>query len=290
MRSMKRSDIPAQIKREVRKRCGFGCVICGIPLFEYDHIEEYSKVKKHESWNITLLCPNHHKQKTNGLLSKDKVWQATRNPINKKTGVSASYEYWHPEGNAWKLVMGNMEFLFSAMGDRAVFFPVIIDKMPFAKFELLHGDLTLSLELLDEDGQPLLIMKRNQLKIDTASWDYEPAAMRLRLRTGARCVLLDLEFELPSAVKIRRARIMRNGVEFAVLTDFNIVLNNASVLNHISVHDYKYGIVIGDEVGGPTAFYMGQVYRGPFDRTAIIREAKKRMTELRTIKPPYTSI
>jgi len=31
-------NIPLPIQREVRQRCGFGCVICGTLLYEYDHI------------------------------------------------------------------------------------------------------------------------------------------------------------------------------------------------------------------------------------------------------------
>ncbi len=33
-----RPKIPLPIQREVRQRCGFGCVICGLPLYDYDHI------------------------------------------------------------------------------------------------------------------------------------------------------------------------------------------------------------------------------------------------------------
>lgn len=35
-------NIPLPIQREVRQRCGFGCVICGMPLYEYEHMEEWA--------------------------------------------------------------------------------------------------------------------------------------------------------------------------------------------------------------------------------------------------------
>jgi len=31
-----RQNIPLPIQREVRQRCGFDCVICGMPLFKYE--------------------------------------------------------------------------------------------------------------------------------------------------------------------------------------------------------------------------------------------------------------
>ena len=50
-------NIPAEIKRQVRQRCGFGCIICGLPIYEYEHMEEWAKVKRHRTEEITLLCP-----------------------------------------------------------------------------------------------------------------------------------------------------------------------------------------------------------------------------------------
>ncbi|WP_198036130.1 hypothetical protein [Salegentibacter sp. T436] len=63
-------NIPLPIQREVRQRCGFGCVICGLPLYEYEHMEEWAKVKRHDAEEITLLCDRHHREKTAGLLPK----------------------------------------------------------------------------------------------------------------------------------------------------------------------------------------------------------------------------
>jgi hypothetical protein len=55
-----RPKIPEDIKRIVRARCGYGCVMCGAQPYDYDHIEEYEIVKCHEANNLTLLCKHHH--------------------------------------------------------------------------------------------------------------------------------------------------------------------------------------------------------------------------------------
>jgi hypothetical protein len=44
------------MKREIRQRCGFGCVLCGIRIYQYDHIIDYAQVQEHTADNITLLC------------------------------------------------------------------------------------------------------------------------------------------------------------------------------------------------------------------------------------------
>lgn len=55
-----RPPIPAKIKRLVRQRCGFGCVICGSPIYEYDHIVNWSETHHHKAEELTLLCSKHH--------------------------------------------------------------------------------------------------------------------------------------------------------------------------------------------------------------------------------------
>jgi hypothetical protein len=72
-----RPPIGAEMEKEVRRRCGFGCVMCGLPLYEYDHILGWSNVQRHVAEEITLLCDMHHREKTNGLLPLDHVVAAT---------------------------------------------------------------------------------------------------------------------------------------------------------------------------------------------------------------------
>jgi hypothetical protein len=79
-------NIPEPIKREVRQRCGFGCIICGFPLYEHDHMKEWALVQEHVAEDLTLLCDKHHKEVTNGFLPREKVIEANENPYNLKEG------------------------------------------------------------------------------------------------------------------------------------------------------------------------------------------------------------
>ena len=49
--------IPEAIKREVRQRCGFGCVICGFGFYDYEHFDpDFADAKFHDPNGMTLLC------------------------------------------------------------------------------------------------------------------------------------------------------------------------------------------------------------------------------------------
>src|SRR5438045_2211669 len=79
------------MKREVRQRCGFGCVFCGLPLYTYEHILGYANVKRHVADELTLLCDLHQRESTNKLLPREHIIRANEAPYNLRKGVSKPY-------------------------------------------------------------------------------------------------------------------------------------------------------------------------------------------------------
>src|SRR2546422_1820939 len=98
-----RPPIPDPVQREVRQRCGFGCVVCGAPLYQYHHMDE--NPKNNVSPNITLLCGTHHTEATNRLLTPDQIAQTDRKPYNLQHGVSSPYGL-HFQGDRFNCMIG----------------------------------------------------------------------------------------------------------------------------------------------------------------------------------------
>jgi len=49
--------IPEGIKRQVRQECGFGCVVCGLAIATYEHIDPpFKTAKDHDPSKIAYLC------------------------------------------------------------------------------------------------------------------------------------------------------------------------------------------------------------------------------------------
>lgn len=72
--------IPEATKRIIRKSCGFGCVVCGSVPYDYDHLHnKFHTVGEHDPDDIVLLCSKHHRLKTAGILSPDRILVAKRN-------------------------------------------------------------------------------------------------------------------------------------------------------------------------------------------------------------------
>src|SRR5690554_4444882 len=66
--------IPATVKREVRQRSKFGCVICRSAIYQYEHIlPEFKDAREHSPDCIALLCPTCHSSVTKKRLPKEVV-------------------------------------------------------------------------------------------------------------------------------------------------------------------------------------------------------------------------
>lgn len=140
-------NIPLPIQREVRQRCGFGCVICGLPLYEYEHMRGWAKVKTHIADEITLLCDKHHKERTNGLLPIEAVTEANTKPHNLKKGISKPYDL-HFSAREAEIILGSNRFFAEYRGYGTILVPLIIDGIPIIGFILGDDHLLLNLRYI----------------------------------------------------------------------------------------------------------------------------------------------
>lgn len=218
-------NIPLPIQRQVRQRCGFGCVICGLPLYEYEHMEEWALVKRHVADEITLLCDQHHKEKTNGLLPKEVVRQANANPFNLQNGVSKPYNL-HFFGDEMTVRLGTNVFSKKIRDDESftAMVPVMVDGVPILGFIIQDNHILLNMNLFDRANDPLLKIVNNQLVYNVTTWDIQLIARTLTIREKARKILLELEFIPPNKIEIRKGSLFCNGVEFKI--DGNVVKAN----------------------------------------------------------------
>lgn len=213
-------NIPYPIKREVRQRCGFGCVICGLPLYEYDHIVEWSETKEHEASNITLLCDKHHKEKTHELLPIEKVIEANKNPYNKQKGHSSPLALHYSKSDIIEIAIGNCNFKFQNPQDGFTLTPFSIYDHPVIQFKLDQEQLFLSLWTCNKEDKLILTIKENELVYATDSWDIEMKKRNLVLREGHGSILLGLLFKVPNKIAVKRGFLSLAGVDIIVHRDY----------------------------------------------------------------------
>ena len=129
--------IPENIKREIRRNSGFGCVVCGAAIYEYEHVNPpFSEAKEHSPSNMTLLCPTCHSKVTKKVFSKKKIEQAMKEPWSIKEGFS----FENIDNDDRSIFIGNNEF-HDAQNI------IVLRKKPL-----------FYVEYLDKDGPPLITM------------------------------------------------------------------------------------------------------------------------------------
>lgn len=275
-------NIPHPIQREVRQRCGFGCVICGMPLYEYEHMEEWAQVKRHVADEITLLCDQHHREKTNGLLPKETVYEANKNPFNLREGSSKPYNL-HFSGTEACIEIGGNTFTCKDEGYGTIMVPVSVDGTPLIGIILADGHLLLNVVIFDEFNTPILHIKNNQLFYSAEPWDIQLTGTNLVIREGHRKILVDFDFQPPNKIVINRGRFLRNGVEILVRQTNILITNNSCLLSGNHAHNCHGGLIIGhheNPIGG--FFSMQHIPRYLGDRKEALkfeREEKKKSSK-----------
>ena len=237
-------NIPLPIQREIRQRCGFGCVICGIPLYEYEHMEEWANVQRHVADEITLLCDQHHREKTAGLLPKEAVREANDKPYNLKDGVSKPYDL-HFSGAQAEILIGGNGFTCEDQGYGTIMVPISVDGTPLIGFVIADGHLLLNLVIFDEFNCPVLHINNNQLFYSVSPWDIQLVGKKLSIREAHRKILIEIEFQPPNKVVITRGRFLRNGVEILVRPTNILITNNSTLLSGCYAHNCYGGLIIG---------------------------------------------
>lgn len=174
--------IPEQVKRRVRRECYFGCVICGLPLFQYDHIELFSARQDHDIDNIALLCPNHHDQKTRGLLPTAKVASARKKPRNASRTRSTSMDLSF-SSDAAKFRLGSIAIESEPLAVGEIFPALTIGGRLVYGAENCDGHLLLHAAVCDAAGETILQIVRGELALNTGVFDFKHVGKRFLIKS-----------------------------------------------------------------------------------------------------------
>lgn len=196
--------IPAGIKREVRQRCGFACIVCGSPIVEYHHMTPWSQVHEHTADNITLLCPSDHSDATGPRPTWNEAAIRAKNArpfmsVNNSTRYRPTpYGPQSPE-----LRLGS-NTIYPLPGHSAPVLQVAGRNVFSVRVE--DGHALVSIELWSADGATIFRMVDNEWTYQLGEWDYKYEGNRLVIWEEIGHFLLMVRFDAPTAVTVERAR------------------------------------------------------------------------------------
>ncbi|MEA3494507.1 MAG: hypothetical protein U9R42_00545 [Bacteroidota bacterium] len=209
--------IPAEIRREIRQNSGFGCVICGLGIIQYEHVDpEFNDAKEHDPVRMTLLCPRCHNKVTTGYLDKEIVKEAMKNPKCLSKGFSN--EFFHI-GKGYPKI----EFAGSIISNCPI--PIQIKDEPL--FVIEPGEngspFLLSANFYDTKGNLSLEIKQNEWNAYISNWDIEVIGGAITIREKEGKINLKLSAKYPDILEVSDLDMYKKDVRIkANLKDFSV--------------------------------------------------------------------
>jgi hypothetical protein len=199
-------DIPESVRREVRRRGGFGCVVCGSAIVEYHHFDPpYAEAHAHSPSGITTLCPTCHAKITSGRLSSSALDEAVRNPHALEVGYS--HDAVECSGLP-TVLLGGLEL-------RGTPIALEVDGrvlLGFGSPEAAGAPFGLNALFCDNAGNPIAEIVENEWHAWAHNWDVDTVGRRTTIRTAYRNVSLVFRTEPPSTIVVERIDMFYGGL------------------------------------------------------------------------------
>ena len=190
--------IPTDIRREVRERSKYGCVICRNAIYEYEHIDPvWADAKTHDPDRICLLCGTCHSKVTKRHLSKDTVLDAYQKGEN-DTSVKRPFSDFDLRSQQLVVKLGNCKFTHS----RAIF---TIDEVDLLSITVPEGGIGFPLLngiFCDDQGQMIFEVVDNEWFGPLDCWDMEIVGNRITIRSDSKKTALELLVWPPNKIEI----------------------------------------------------------------------------------------
>jgi len=182
--------IPETVKRKIRKNSGFGCVLCGCAICEYEHVDpEWHEALTHNPNKMTLLCGSCHSKKTRGIYSADLIKEAMRNPVCKTKGFSFDYLDFGRQKPIVQLGKTTFDNPLSLISINGVSYFSIIPPDPQFRGE----PYKISALFSDNDENSIIGIKDNIWYGNAKNWDVETKGRQIIVRKKKGEISLKIE-------------------------------------------------------------------------------------------------
>jgi len=219
--------IPSSIRRKVRQNSGYGCVVCGNAIYEYEHIDPvFVDARKHLAKGITLLCSACHTNKTRGLWSKEKIIRAMNAPYCKQSGHS----------NFQMDIDSSKDFTINVCGNVFVKTKKIIeiDDKNILSIEppenYNYPVPRISASFFDSDCNEIAWISDNEWFGSSDAFDIETSGSEITIRKKVGQLSLVLKFLPPNDILIEKINMSYNNNKIiGTKNDFKVITSKSEV-------------------------------------------------------------
>jgi len=217
--------IPLRIKRQIRQECGFGCVICGLAIAQYEHIDPpFAEAREHDPSKIALLCGACHDKVTRRIWSKQKVIEARENPCTFRKGYAR--EAFDIRGPI-TLYLGSNEYQNVSCIIRTSSGQTWLEIAPPNAPEEPYR---LSAQFFDQRGEVVLTIEENDWFCPITVWDVEVHANVLTVRNSDRDIALQLEAMPRDGIRLHKLNMVHRDFSVTISQQRMTLRQNGSTI------------------------------------------------------------
>jgi hypothetical protein len=267
-------NIPAEVKRTIRQRSGFGCVICGFAICHYEHVDpEFLDAREHNADCMTLLCGRCNDKKRRGILSKEAVKRAMLNPKCLQEGFTFDT---FDVGTS----LPTIQFSDSTWTANKAFVLLRINGTDLVRFEPPEEEgspFLLSAQFYNYKGKRIFWIERNEWFGDSSNWDIETIGQVITIRRAAREYELEIRNIPNERLIINKVNMLykgykikgndREGITILTPNGKELLAKNTNATGSgAEVTAFEVNgdeIIVGKATGGPSSISVSVGYLGP---------------------------
>jgi hypothetical protein len=213
----RRRPRPRPVEQILRQEAGFGCCVCGHPIFQYHHIVPYTEKDPHyRPDDMMILCPNHHDEATQQVMSEATQREHKAHPYNIVNGYAGgmlTVDQARPEIN----IGGSVGMI----GEGSL---IEVDRGPLMYLATgERGTLLLDVALYDEEDRLVAEITENEwVSSDPLPWDIDFGYRDLTIRSAPRRIALSMDTRVTPIMiradlwrKGKRIQLGSNGVTWS---------------------------------------------------------------------------
>lgn len=227
--------ITSDIRREVRKECGFCCIFYGNLVCQYEHIVTFASDPSHDPANIVLLCATCHQNVTARRISKSEVSRQRQKPFAFQGRGHPYYKFLLGKRSSVKVgpyAVNNV----MAEGDMTVFF--LLPGAAHLRVQLRDGIPLFTGKILGPNGQPVFTIEENTIVLRATSiWDFRLNGTSMKISSGPRKVFADFTIK-ESVFSANSLRAVGNGA--AIHIDRNSLYSYAGDGRHVEYNQISF--------------------------------------------------
>ena len=193
------SRVPDSLKRQVRQACGFGCVVCGGLIIQYEDIDPaISETTAYEANAMALLCPGCHAEFTSGAMAKEAVAAARAAPYCRRVGCASAFV--EIGRGVPSLVFGGVKLVNCPT-------PIMFQGVPVFTVKQAEADgapFRLSGDFYNAYGVESLKIVDNEWRALASNWEVEVSGGAITIRDSPAHITLRLVADPPSGLIVEQ--------------------------------------------------------------------------------------